>query len=50
MLNKGLKENIVGAKRLGDGLITIKLVFEEDIIYSISACVPHVGLDESAWR
>ena len=31
-------------------LITIKPVFEEDIIYIISACVPQVELDESAYR
>lgn len=37
VIDKDLKEKIVGVKRLSDRIITIKLVLEEDIIHIISA-------------
>ena len=42
-----MKENVLGVKRLGDRIIAIKLVLEEDIIHTISAYAPQAGLDES---
>ena len=42
-----MKEKIVELKRLGNRIIAINLVLDEDIIHIISACAPQVGLDES---
>ena len=50
VVDKDLKEKIVGLKRLGDKIITIKLVLEEDIMNTISACAPHARLDENVKR
>eukprot|EP00268_Persea_americana_P000695 TRINITY_DN10213_c1_g1_i4.p1 TRINITY_DN10213_c1_g1~~TRINITY_DN10213_c1_g1_i4.p1 ORF type:complete len:121 (-),score=6.38 TRINITY_DN10213_c1_g1_i4:64-426(-) len=47
VVDKVLKEKIVGVKRLGDKVIAIILVLEEDIIHIISAYAPQAGLDES---
>ena len=33
-----MKENIAGVRRLGDRLIAIKLLLDEDMIYIISTC------------
>ena len=38
VVHKDLKQQIVGVKRLGDIIIAIKLVLEEDIMHTIRAC------------
>ena len=50
VLDKDLKERIVGVKRLGDRITTIKQVLEEEIIYMTSAYAPQAGFDESVKR
>ena len=40
VVDKDLKEKITRVKRLGDRIIGIKLVLEEDIIHIISAYAP----------
>jgi len=47
VVDKDLKEKIVGVKRLGDRIIAIKLVVGEEIIYIILAYAPQTGLVES---
>ena len=46
VVDKDLKEKIVGVKRLGDRIIAIKLVVGEEIIYIILAYAPQTGLVE----
>ena len=43
VVDKDLKEKIVRVKKLGDRIIEIKLVLEEDIINIISAYAPQAG-------
>ena len=45
VVDKDLKEKIVRVKRLGDRIITIKLVLEEDIIRVFSAYASRARLD-----
>ena len=47
VLDKDLKEKIKGVKRLGDRIIAIKLVLEEDMIHIISVYAPQAGLHKS---
>ena len=47
VVDKDLKDKIVGVKRLSDRIFAIKLVLKDDIIYIISAHAPQIGLDES---
>ena len=46
VVDKDSKEKIVGVKRLGDRVIAIILVLQEDIIHIISAYALQAGLDE----
>ena len=47
VVDKDLKEKIVRVKRLGNRIIAMKLVLEEDIIHIINAYAPKAGLDVS---
>ena len=40
----------MGVKKLGDRLITIKLVLEEAVIHIISAYAPQAESDESGYK
>ena len=47
VIGKDLKEKIIEVKRLGDRIIAIKLVLEEDMIHIISVYAPQAGLHKS---
>ena len=50
MIDKSLKNTVVGVKRQGDKIILVKLVIGDIVLNVISAYAPQVGLDESAKR
>ena len=50
MIDKSLKNNVVGVRRQGDTIILVKLVIGDMVLNVISAYAPQVGLDESAKR
>ena len=46
IVDKGWKKDIMDVKRLGDWIITLKFVVEQDTFNVISAYAPQVGLAE----
>ena len=50
MIDKSLKNSVVGVRRQGDRIILVKLVVGDMVLNVISAYAPQVGLDESAKR
>ena len=50
MIDKSLKNGVVGVRKQGDGIILVKLVVGDMVLNVISAYPPQVGLDESAKR
>ena len=50
MIDKSLKDGVVGVRRKGDRIILVKLVISNMVLNVISAYAPQVGLDESAKR
>lgn len=40
-----MKDDVVEIKRIGDGIIMLKLVLRNKFIYVISAYTPQIGLD-----
>jgi hypothetical protein len=50
LIDKSLKNGVVGVRRQGDRIILVKLVIGDLVLNVISAYVPQVGLDESAKR
>jgi len=50
LIDKSLKNGVVGVRRQGDGIILVKLVVGDMVLNVISAYAPQVGLDESAKR
>ena len=50
MIDKGLKNSVVGVRRQGDRIILVKLVVGDMVLNVISAYALQVGLDESAKR
>ena len=50
MIDKSLKNTVVGVKRQGYKIILVKLVIGDIVLNVISAYAPQVGLDESAKR
>ena len=50
LIDKSLKNSVVGVRRQGDRIILVKLVIGDMVLNVISAYAPQVGLDESAKR
>ena len=50
MIDKSLKNNMVGVRRQWDRIILVKLVIGDMVLNVISVYAPQVGLDESAKR
>ena len=50
VVDTDLKERAVGVKRIGDRIIAIKLVLEENIMHIISLYAPQAGLEDSVKR
>ena len=50
LIDKSLKNSVVGVRRQGDRIILVKLVIDDMVLNVISAYTPQVGLDESAKR
>ena len=50
LIDKSLKNGVVGVRRQGDRIILVKLVVGDIVLNVISAYAPQVGLDESAKR
>ena len=50
LIDKSLKNGVVGVRRQGDRIILVKLVVGDMVLNVISAYAPQVGLDESAKR
>ena len=50
LIDKSLKNSVVGVRRQGDRIILVKLVIGDMVLNIISAYAPQVGLDESAKR
>ena len=50
MIDKSLKNGVVGVKRQGDRIILVKPVVGDIVLNVISVYAPQVGLDESAKR
>ena len=50
MIDKSLKNSVMGVIRQGDMIILVKLVIGDMVLNVISAYAPQVGLDESAKR
>jgi exonuclease III len=50
LIDKTLKDGVVGVKRQGDRIILVKLVLGDVVLNIISAYAPQVGLSESAKR
>ena len=50
LIDKSLKNSVVGVRKLGDRIILVKLVIGDMVLNVISAYAPQVGLDESAKR
>jgi len=46
IVDKEWKKDIVDVKRIGDRIISLKFVMEQDTFNVISAYAPHVGLEE----
>ncbi|XP_042499841.1 craniofacial development protein 2-like [Macadamia integrifolia] len=47
VVDKDLKNNVVDVKRVGDKIISLKLVLDKEVVNIISVYVPQAGLDES---
>ena len=50
LIDKSLKNSVVGVRRQGDRIILVKLVVGDVVLNVISAYAPQVGLDKSAKR
>jgi len=50
LIDKSLKNSVVGVRRQGDRIILVKLVIGDMVLNVISVYAPQVGLDESAKR
>ena len=50
LIDKNLKNGVVGVRRQGDRIILVKLVIGDMVLNVISAYTPQVGLNESAKR
>ena len=50
LIDKSLKNGVVGVRRQGDRIILAKLVIGDMVLNVISAYAPQIGLDESAKR
>ena len=50
LIDKSLKNGVVGVRRQGDRIILVKLVVGDIVLNVINAYAPQVGLDESAKR
>ena len=50
LIDKSLKNSVVGVRRQGDRIILVKLVIGDMVLKVISTYAPQVGLDESAKR
>ena len=50
LIDKSLKNSVVGVRKQGDRIILVKLVIGDMVLNVISAYTPQVGLDESAER
>ena len=50
LIDKSLKNSVVGVRRQGDRIILVKLVIGDMVLNVISAYASQVGLDESAKR
>ena len=50
LIDKSLKNSVVGVRRQGDRIILVKLVIGDMVLNVISAYAPQVCLDESAKR
>ena len=50
MIDKSLKNSVVGVRRQGDRIILVKLVIGDMVLNVISAYASQVGLDDSAKR
>ena len=50
LIDKNLKNGVVGVRRQGDRIILVKLVVGDVVLNVISAYAPQVGLDKSAKR
>ena len=50
LIDKSLKNSVVGVRRQEDRIILVKLVIGDMVLNVISAYAPQVGLDESAKR
>ena len=48
LIDKSLKNSVVGVRRQGDRIILVKLVIGDMVLNVISAYAPQVGHDESA--
>ncbi|XP_042519222.1 craniofacial development protein 2-like [Macadamia integrifolia] len=47
VVDKDLKNNVVDAKRVGDKIISLKMVLDKKVVNIISVYAPQAGLDES---
>ena len=50
LIDKSLKNGVVGVRRQEDRIILVKLVIGDMVLNVISAYAPQLGLDESAKR
>ena len=50
LIDKSLKNGVVGVRRQGDKIILVKLDFGDMVLNVINAYAPQVGLDESVKR
>ena len=50
LIDKSLKNSVVGVRRQRDRIILVKLVISDMVLNVISAYAPQVGLDDSAKR
>ena len=50
LIDKSLKNGVVGVRRQGDRIILVKLIVGDMVLNVISAYASQVGLDESAKR
>ena len=50
LIDKSLKNGVVGVRRQGDRIILVKLVISDMVLNVIGAYAPQVGLDESTKR
>ena len=50
LINKSLKNGVVGVRRQGDRIILVKLVVGDMVLNVISVYASQIGLDESAQR